>query len=77
MQGLHGLRVVPFQNVALALAPRSFVLNSCTSFTASHECRTRHGILERFRAVRAHELLWFAVLKSQEWCSDTVHDRED
>eukprot|EP00959_Pyramimonas_sp_CCMP1952_P340676 7135405-Pyramimonas_sp.AAC.1 len=34
MKELHGLRVGRFQNVVLASAPRTFVLN--TSFTYSH-----------------------------------------
>eukprot|EP00959_Pyramimonas_sp_CCMP1952_P368214 7713023-Pyramimonas_sp.AAC.1 len=33
LQELHGLEAGRFQNVALALAPRTFVLNICKSFT--------------------------------------------
>eukprot|EP00959_Pyramimonas_sp_CCMP1952_P384534 8059044-Pyramimonas_sp.AAC.1 len=41
LQNLHGLRAVPFQNVALALAPHTFVVNICKGFTGSHGQRTR------------------------------------
>eukprot|EP00959_Pyramimonas_sp_CCMP1952_P435577 9120887-Pyramimonas_sp.AAC.1 len=33
LQELHGLRAGRFQNVVLALAPRTFVLSICKSFT--------------------------------------------
>ena len=33
LQQLHGWRAVPFQNGALALAPRTSVLNICNSYT--------------------------------------------
>eukprot|EP00959_Pyramimonas_sp_CCMP1952_P433056 9068418-Pyramimonas_sp.AAC.1 len=36
LQVLHGLRAVPFQTVALASAPRTFVFKFRKSFTDSH-----------------------------------------
>eukprot|EP00959_Pyramimonas_sp_CCMP1952_P140556 2941227-Pyramimonas_sp.AAC.1 len=56
LQEFHGSRPVPLQNVALALAPRTFVLNRCKSFTDSHDQRTRNGVLEGFRTMRAQKL---------------------
>eukprot|EP00959_Pyramimonas_sp_CCMP1952_P393366 8242000-Pyramimonas_sp.AAC.1 len=35
MQELHGWRVRPFEDVALASAPRAFLLKTCNSFTVS------------------------------------------
>eukprot|EP00959_Pyramimonas_sp_CCMP1952_P346458 7256237-Pyramimonas_sp.AAC.1 len=52
LQELHGLRVAPFQHVALALAPRTFLFNNCNSFTGSRGQRTRTCVLERFRTMR-------------------------
>eukprot|EP00959_Pyramimonas_sp_CCMP1952_P133636 2794365-Pyramimonas_sp.AAC.2 len=33
LQQLHGWKAAGFQNGALALAPRTFVLNTCSNFT--------------------------------------------
>eukprot|EP00959_Pyramimonas_sp_CCMP1952_P412374 8641690-Pyramimonas_sp.AAC.1 len=58
VQVLHGLRAVPFQNVALALAPSTFwkIARVCKSIKDSHDRRTRHGVLERFKIMRAQQL---------------------
>eukprot|EP00959_Pyramimonas_sp_CCMP1952_P309558 6478318-Pyramimonas_sp.AAC.1 len=44
LQELHGWRVGPCQNVALTVAPRTFVLNIRARFTGSHGQRTRHCV---------------------------------
>eukprot|EP00959_Pyramimonas_sp_CCMP1952_P216135 4520682-Pyramimonas_sp.AAC.1 len=56
LQELHGLRAAPFQQEALALPPRTFYFNRCTSFTDSHVQRTGNGVLEGFMLVRVHKL---------------------
>eukprot|EP00959_Pyramimonas_sp_CCMP1952_P262272 5484556-Pyramimonas_sp.AAC.2 len=75
LQGFHGLRAAAFQKLDLAFAPRTFIINGCTGFTASHVSRRRKGVCERFRTVRARQLGGFAMLMSQEWCSSTIQDR--
>eukprot|EP00959_Pyramimonas_sp_CCMP1952_P171435 3582085-Pyramimonas_sp.AAC.1 len=60
MQELHALRAAPFQNVALALAPRTFV-EICKSCTESDGQQWRSGtVLDRegaaLRLIRGVEI---------------------
>eukprot|EP00959_Pyramimonas_sp_CCMP1952_P063882 1334643-Pyramimonas_sp.AAC.1 len=64
MQELHGLRAVPFQNVALAFARRTFHLTACKNFTDSHHQRAKNCVLKGFRIMR-------------EWRSGTTQDCQD
>eukprot|EP00959_Pyramimonas_sp_CCMP1952_P060500 1263946-Pyramimonas_sp.AAC.1 len=49
LQQLQGWRAAPFQNVALALAPRAFMFNACSRFKGSYAADGRNGLLARFR----------------------------
>eukprot|EP00959_Pyramimonas_sp_CCMP1952_P002709 55964-Pyramimonas_sp.AAC.1 len=53
LQQLPGWRAGRFQHAALALAPRTPVLNDCSSFKDSHGRSPRSNDLARSRAVRA------------------------
>eukprot|EP00959_Pyramimonas_sp_CCMP1952_P166114 3471805-Pyramimonas_sp.AAC.1 len=44
LQELHGLKAIPFQNVALASAPPTFISTDYKRFTDSHDQRTRRGV---------------------------------
>eukprot|EP00959_Pyramimonas_sp_CCMP1952_P384429 8056829-Pyramimonas_sp.AAC.1 len=66
LQEFRRLRAVPFQHMALALAPRAFVCTICKSFTVSHDQRTRDDVFQGFKIMRVQQLRWFAVLTSQE-----------
>eukprot|EP00959_Pyramimonas_sp_CCMP1952_P456375 9473064-Pyramimonas_sp.AAC.1 len=56
MQEFHGWwGAVPFQKVALASAPRTFVSGVCNSIKAPHGWRPRHGVLPRCKSVRAQQ----------------------
>eukprot|EP00959_Pyramimonas_sp_CCMP1952_P040278 842218-Pyramimonas_sp.AAC.1 len=61
LQELHGLRAIPFQYVALALAPRTFVYIMVKSVTDSHHQRTRKCVLDGFRIMWAQQLRVFSV----------------
>eukprot|EP00959_Pyramimonas_sp_CCMP1952_P322030 6738380-Pyramimonas_sp.AAC.1 len=52
VQELHRLSAVPFQNLALALAPRTFASNIRKSFTDSHDQRTRNCGSEGFSPMK-------------------------
>eukprot|EP00959_Pyramimonas_sp_CCMP1952_P300463 6284438-Pyramimonas_sp.AAC.1 len=66
MEGGCGWRAVSFQNVAFALAPRTFVFRVHSSFEGSRSQRTKYGVLARCRIVRAQHVHGFVVLKYQE-----------
>eukprot|EP00959_Pyramimonas_sp_CCMP1952_P362079 7583232-Pyramimonas_sp.AAC.1 len=47
--------------MALALAPRTFVVNHCKIFTGSHHQRTRNGVMEGFRIMLAQRYVILSI----------------
>ena len=66
LQQLHGSRAGRFQNEALALAPRTSVLNVCNSYSDGGRLVFKMG-LSPWR--RAHSFEQFAIVTRMEWGS--------